>query len=77
MNTPIILNGEHLPKPEGSQECDFCKEKGVTRKFPNWDQIAIHITLVHNDNGRKRSFYNGKPSKEILEHEDWTGFEDE
>ena len=74
MKTPLIINGEHAPKPEGYQECDFCNPK---KFFANWDLLGGHITIVHNKNGRKRSFYNGPPPQEILNHPDWNGFEEE
>jgi len=74
MKTPLIINGEHAPKPEGHQECDFCTPP---KYFKNWDLLASHITIVHNDNGRKKSFYNGKAPDEILNHPDWTGYAEE
>lgn len=74
MKTPLIINGEHVPKPEGYQECDFCNPR---KFFANWDLLASHITIVHNDNGRKRSFYGDTVPQEILNHPDWTGFEEE
>jgi len=74
MKTPLIINGEHAPKPQGSQECDFCKP---SKFFANWDLLAGHITIVHNDNGRKRSYYNGSAPSEILNHPDWTGYAEE
>ena len=79
MKTPIILNGEHLPKPPGPHMCDFCFEDGSASvtAWRTWDELAIHIQLVHNDNGRKKSFYNGEAPAEILNHPDWTVYEDE
>lgn len=77
MKTPLIINGQHVPKPEGSQECTICGEKGKTKFFENWDLMAAHITIVHNTNGRKRSFYKGNAPDEILNHPDWTGYQEE
>jgi hypothetical protein len=74
MDVPLKINGVSPPKPEGNQECDFCNPH---KFFKNWDLLAAHITIMHNDNGRKRSFYNGNAPEEILNHPDWTGYEEE
>ena len=78
MDTGIKFNGVFAPKPEGEQICDFCQEDGGTsRIFKDWDDVGIHIQLVHNEHGRTRAFYNGKePDQEVLNHPDWTGFVD-
>lgn len=77
MEVPIRINGNPLPKPQGEQDCTLCQDEGKKRVFPDWDQIAIHITLVHNRKGRTREFWkNQQPPQEVLEHPDWTGFED-
>jgi hypothetical protein len=73
MNSPIKINGEFMPFPEGNTECmmDNCDYAS------DWDNMAIHITLVHNDNGRKRSFYNGGIAPdEVLNHPDWRGYDE-
>ncbi len=73
MKVPLVIDGQEAPKPEGGKVCDFCDPP---RYFENWDLLAGHVTIVHNENGRKRSFYNGKAPDEILNHEDWTGYDD-
>lgn len=74
MKTPLIIDGEHAPKPKGSQVCDFCDP---LKYFETWDLLASHITIVHNANGRKRSYYGDTVPQEILNHPDWTGFEED
>ena len=76
MKTPLIINGEHMPKPEGKQVCTICP-KDSAKSFENWDLLACHITIVHNSNGRKRSFYGGSAPLEILNHPDWNGYEED
>lgn len=75
MKTPLVdQNGNHFPWPEGEAKCDDCPN----RKFKDWNDLGIHITLVHNDNGRRYNFWkNGKPPQEVLNHPDWSGFEDD
>lgn len=78
METPIVnQNGEHWPEPAGPHMCDFCFEDGAASVtvWKTFSELGIHIQLVHNDNGRKREFYNNKqPPQEVLDHPDWTGF---
>lgn len=77
METPIVnQNGEHWPKPTGPHICDFCvEEQKIEVEWRTWDELGIHIQLVHNEKGRTREFYNNKqPPQEVLDHPDWTGF---
>lgn len=74
MNVPLRINGVEMPKPQGHQICTL--DKNCNESFENWDLLAIHITLVHNRNGRSREFWKGQPPQEVLNHKDWVGFSD-
>ena len=69
-----MINGQRLPFPEGPGVCDFCEPN---KNFKNWNELSIHITLIHNDHGKTREFWKNKqPPQEVLQHPDWSGFED-
>ncbi len=61
--------GTPFPTPEGKADCTFCG-----KEFDNWDLLGDHITIVHNDQGRTREFYDGEAPSSILNHPDWTGY---
>jgi len=64
--------GTPFPTPEGKADCTFCG-----KVFDNWDLLGDHITIVHNDQGRTREFYDGEAPPSILNHPDWTGYSGE
>ena len=71
MKSPLKINGQFMPKPEGKQQCTLCQDEGKMVFFENWDLVAGHITIVHNRKGRSLEFYGGNIPLEILNHPDW------